>query len=508
MLTALLTGLDSTLAPGLPVLAARGGMLMSLPRLRHPHDSPFARLHSPLRLLRLRHTLILVFAALALSVLALWFTDALHYPSHAPPIADLPDAVSPSPLLAGHSPVLPVLGPIAVLPPLLPLTDASDPSPPTAVPTLAVAEPTDAPYDPYGIRRPPVPNPEYPESQSWVASHVLFFLHVPKTAGQSFITLLRFVARPYELTYRKRHSPVAPRLDLTFMQRKAIVDVCRPEERRHFSPAYARQMVHLGHADVLIREAFRHGGRQTEFVTMARDPVERVISHYCYIVQNASDRADRAVQKLNQHRVVFPTWVGYVNRSKDVWSAASFRQYVLGQQKDGLDNWHVRAMAGCLHTAVVHASDYPALCESPEAMLAEARSQMERFLFLGLTEHYEESAELLLYTLNYDPDTYRYRFRPYETVNRNRKKKQCVTDVEGEDGGAAMRALVAGIEYLDVQLYAYAKELFWARWKLLPEGPWFEDRDGAKAKAANEAKAARRRSGRGNKTPRPAAAGG
>ena len=498
MLTSVLSWLDSALFPGLPVLAARRGMLMPRPRLRHPpHDSPFAW-PPPLRLLRLRSALILVFAALALSVLALWYTDALHYPGHAPPIADLPDAVSPSPLLAGRSPVHPALGPIAVLPPLLPIADASDPSP-TNVAAVAVADPTDVPYDPYSIRRPPVPNPEYPASQSWVASHVVFFLHVPKTAGQSFITLLRFVARPYELTYRKRHSPQAPRLDLTFMQRKAIVDVCRPEERRHFSPAYARQMVHLGHADVLIREAFRHGGRQTEFVTMARDPVERVLSHYCYIVQNASDRADRAVQKLSQHRVVFPTWVAYVNRSKDVWSAASFRQFVLGQQKDGVDNWHVRAMAGCLHTAVVHASDYPALCESPEAMLAEARRQMERFLFLGLTEHYEESAELLLYTLNYDPNTYRYRFRPYDTVNKNRKKKQCVTDVEGEDGGVEVRALVASIEYLDVQLYAYAKELFWARWKLLPEGPWFEDRDGAKAKAANEAKAAKRRTGRGNR---------
>ena len=329
---------------------------------------------------------------------------------------------------------------------------------------------------PLPIRTPPPPTQSSPDTQAWLTSHVLYFLHVPKTAGQTFVTLLRYVTRPYELAYRRRAAPLAPRLDLTFMRREHIIHTLTPPQRAHFTALYSRQLTHLGHSDALIARAFTDARRATDFLTLLRHPVDRVFSHFCYAAKNASHNDPLgAARALQVHRATWPTWTRYVNRTLDAWSAASFKEFVRGQGVDGFDNWHTRAYAGCLHTVVVAEAEQPALCDDPVQMLAEAKRALAGFLYLGLTEHYAESEVLLLYTLHYDPELYRYKARPRASVNRNRKKKECMAVVTNEGREEAqLRLWIGQMERLDVELYAFAEELFWRRMKAVPPGPHWE----------------------------------
>ena len=274
-----------------------------------------------------------------------------------------------------------------------------------AASSLNSSEPT------FIIRRIPAPDGSVPETMEWVRRHALFFLHVPKTAGQSFTRLIRILAKPYQNLTGKSRGASPPRLDLTFMQRQTVVNLVLPDRRPSFTNMFGKEMSAVGHADILIAEAYEHSGRTVEFITILRNPVERVYSHFCYVLRNSKSIRNerRGLLALNRHSNVFPSWISFLNNSQaDVLSTESLRHFFLGNAADRFDNWHTRAYAGCLHTVVRAAGKQPELCRSPEAMLAEAKRQLQGFLFLGLTEHYNETVRLLQYTLQYDPARYDY----------------------------------------------------------------------------------------------------
>ena len=325
------------------------------------------------------------------------------------------------------------------------------------------------------IRRPPFPFPNSTgAAASWAASHVLFFVHIPKTAGQSFSSVLAYAARPYSAT-TGRDGPLktdrSPRMDLTFMQTREMVAAVKPAGRQHFLAVHGRQLFHVGHADTLVERVFAEGGKDTEFVTLLRRPVDRVLSHYCYIVRSSVNGRGDSLVALNPHAKLYPTWTAHVRETREPVSRASFQRFVEGQHTDGLDNWHTRAYAGCLHTAVVKADEQPPLCSDPLRMLEEAKRRLASFLYLGLLEEYVQSEKLLLYTLHYDPTQFAYTQRP-RPVNRNAKKSECVTMVVGEGAEEeAMRRWIGGYEALDASLYDWAAEVFWMRVAAMPPGP-------------------------------------
>jgi hypothetical protein len=145
------------------------------------------------------------------------------------------------------------------------------------------------------------PPTDLPSNQvlSWAESHVFFFLHVPKTAGQAFATTLRNAVAPYQLL-RNRSQKSSPRFDLTFMRTKRAVALGAPANHTSFERSYGQSSLVVGHTDVHVRELFRSSGRQVELLTMVRDPVERVYSHYCYIF---------SLPNVNMHHETFPSWI-------------------------------------------------------------------------------------------------------------------------------------------------------------------------------------------------------
>ena len=396
------------------------------------------------------------------------------------------------------------------------------------------------------------PNRRYPPSElagteagiDFITSHILFFLHIPKTAGQSFTTALTIATEPYRPILNARliaagnlsasskmnrpRKGGGRRLDLAFMQREETYNLLKPDRHAAFLSLFTNRALVFGHTDVLIARQFESDGRHVEFITMLRSPEERVLSHYCYMLTTW--------QEAKRHRLVYPSWFAFLAaKAPDAIEAlpplptppdaidsppalhfpnvssypvhqqspASFVYYYRSTPLDRIDNWHTRAYSGCLHTPMPTTPQQDIVCNSTQLMLAEAKRQLRSFLFVGLTEHYNQSVALLNYTLNTDveptspsaaladgsgsssqPPTVLLastahgqrlsansrmgtgqRRKVARVLNRNRQKSTCVSTISGNDTVRMEQMMdeVRLIEWMDMRLYDYATKLFWAR---------------------------------------------
>ena len=167
------------------------------------------------------------------------------------------------------------------------------------------------------IRRyPPTELMGTPAAKDFVINNLLFFLHVPKTAGQSFTTALSVASDPYRAIVATRASTletkrgkrsaktVGRRLDLTFMQRAELFEMLKDEKHEYFLNLYTNRVLVFGHTDTLIAQQFEADGRHVQFITLLRSPEERVLSHYCYM-QTTWNEAKR-------HALVYPSWFHFL----------------------------------------------------------------------------------------------------------------------------------------------------------------------------------------------------
>ena len=375
-----------------------------------------------------------------------------------------------------------------------------------------------------------------PAAINYIAATALFFLHVPKTAGQSFTTALSLASEPYRPILASRYAQLdeptkggrprvrkgsGRRLDLTFMQRPELFDMLKEEKHERFRSLYSSRVLVFGHVDVHIAQQFQQDGRQVDFITLLRSPEERVLSHFCYM--------QTTWQESKRHALVYPSWFNFLGaKSADAvahlpplpplpadefpspfplpvpalypaapMSNASFVYYYRSTPMDRIDNWHTRAYAGCLHIPTLTSPQRDAICNSSETMLAEAKRQLRGFLFVGLTEHYNQTLRLLNYTLNANVDIgnasaaaataqsqaavaaaapvrgrrFGNRGNPSllrktgRILNMNRKKSQCIVSISGNSSNNMERMMdeIRAVEWMDMRLYEYATRLFWAR---------------------------------------------
>ena len=321
---------------------------------------------------------------------------------------------------------------------------------------------------------------------AWIRSHALFFLHVPKTAGQSFTEQLHALCQPYQRLFSSNSEPDSappPRLDLTFMQASPILALAHPANRAEFHRVYGQHVCAAGHADIHVAAAYRQGGNRTvEFVSMLRHPVERVYSHFCDIVRGVVQGHERlALHDLAIHAPVFPTWFAYINNTEDLVSPHSFQLFLETSVEHRADNWHARAYSGCLSTSALLASELT-MCGNQSAMLEEAKAQLAGFLFVGVQDRYELSMELLRLTLrNESADSHsaigrlRRRAGPGEHregkssggtqlasghLNHNWQKGHCIDVITGRGSlTLELDAQIRRIESLDLDLYETASRL-------------------------------------------------
>lgn len=220
-----------------------------------------------------------------------------------------------------------------------------------------------------------------------------FFLHIPKTAGT---TLNRIFSAKYS--------------------EKEICSVYSREENDSFAALVSDDLEQIklvqGHIFVHDFDSFFTGPFGKKTFTFLRDPVSRVVSEYNFLLNWPKSQL-----------------YAYLNDSE-----ISLTDYVTSMSPELVyrgKNQMTRSLCGDGDS-------------SPEAMLERAKHNLQRMLFFGITEKFDESLLILKDLMDLENIF-------YERSNV-RKKKSKVTEQE----------LVVIREYneLDIKLYSFARELF------------------------------------------------
>lgn len=226
----------------------------------------------------------------------------------------------------------------------------------------------------------------------------VIFMHLPKTGGT---TLTRILEREY---------PAQHRFPLGAIVQKKI------EEFKKLSPA-RRDKIHLlyGHMAYGLHEYFPQGAR---YITVLRDPVERVISFY-YFVRDQS-----------QH---------YLHDFSNQ-DATDLKSFLESQATIVVDNFQVRLLSGAWEHV-----PYGAITR--DHLEVAKRNLREEVAVVGLTERFDETLLLLK-----DAFGWRQPWHKPQNVTRGRPKQ---SDLLPE-----IREAIVEYNRFDVELYDYAKSLF------------------------------------------------
>lgn len=225
----------------------------------------------------------------------------------------------------------------------------------------------------------------------------VIFLHIGKTAGSSFNS---FLDNYYANTFIKIGGS-GPERKKQELKELSEIDLNK------------LQKIHLikGHVDYGIHELVPQFN--WKYITFLRDPVERVISLYYYILNTP------------QH---------YLNEELTA-NNISFEEFMKGNYTVEVSNEQTRLIAGRKH-------------KSSENLLDIAIGNLENeFACVGLTERFEESICLMKNNLGL-----KWKYPVYESTNINKKKESNISP--------QLLDIIREANQLDIQLYDYAKNRF------------------------------------------------
>ena len=225
----------------------------------------------------------------------------------------------------------------------------------------------------------------------------LIFLHIPKAAGTTLHSIL------------ESHYPPA--------NTYSIYDPDLPAKEFAAWPREKREPIRLlkGHVAFGLHE-YLVG--ETTYITVLRDPVERVKSHYYYAKRYPTHYLYKEITERNM----------------------SLKDYATARLSDELDNGQVRMLAGIVSDKDV------ALGACSAGLLKQAQQNIERhFAVTGLAERFDESLALMAIRLGWDW------IPSYESLNVAPEKGQVDADT---------REAIERANPLDCELYAWAKRRF------------------------------------------------
>ncbi|MEB3230104.1 MAG: sulfotransferase family 2 domain-containing protein [Leptolyngbyaceae bacterium] len=246
--------------------------------------------------------------------------------------------------------------------------------------------------------------------------HYHVFLHIPKAGGT---TLEHIIAKNY-LPNQSIHAN-AP----------AIAQ--NPSMIFHPDLQHPRGVLmgHYQRSSVLYQFL---GDRSIIHFTMLREPIQRVISHFNYI-------KTRSNHPLNE-------------RARD-WV---LEEYAQSDIKEVQNNQTLRILGDCGGEMSKRS------LEDPELLLAEAKEVLaNEFSLFGLTERYSEFLIMASKLLGWQ-DIF------YIRKNSSKRSPRSAKVIESNQFREEALQLIHERNQLDIQLYAYAQELFEQRWQQLGLG--------------------------------------
>jgi hypothetical protein len=238
------------------------------------------------------------------------------------------------------------------------------------------------------------------QSEALVEQRTIIFLHIPKTAG---LTLYDVMNREYGRSNIFTFEGGRQRLKESIERFKRLSMVDR-----------ARYRLLRGHAPFGLHELLPN---PYAYITVLRDPVARVISHYYYIRRNP------------RHAL------------HDQVTGMTLKAYVTSNLTTELDNDQTRLMAGV--------GDSIEFGQCSPALLDQAKANADRyFLAVGVAERFDETLMVMKRTLQWQ------RFPLYTRQNVSRHKPYAA------DVSSKTRCLIEKYNELDCELYAYAWKRF------------------------------------------------
>lgn len=223
----------------------------------------------------------------------------------------------------------------------------------------------------------------------------LLFLHIPKAGGTTFHAVL-------ENLHPNKNGicSITPRFSI-----QDFINL----------PKAKREEIDLlkGHFEFGMHQYFEGGDFQ--YITLFRKPVERVISHYYYVLRTPQHYLYHKVAKTNM----------------------SLLDYATSDLTTELDNGQLRLLTG---------SEDPAITCTPE-LLEKAKENLRKyFVSFGIVEEFDKSLILFKNKMGWED------FPVYKKLNVTKKKPQEIPQ--------EVRAAIEERNRFDMELYAWAREEF------------------------------------------------
>jgi len=245
---------------------------------------------------------------------------------------------------------------------------------------------------------------------------ILYFLHVPKTAGLTLIYILNNFFDYSSILIEHSWDQLLPKLPKDFSKYRFV--------RGHFGYGFHRQF-----------------SKKPIYITMLRDPVEHTISSLEMVLRLSKLRSQYSISEemnftqmvesrlvRNLQTLFLAVDVNMLERIKSI-DLKNYEEFTLG-----------------------HLREYVQPNISDKELIEIAKKHLSEFAFVGLTERFDESLLLLCYTFDWIP--IRSRIKINVTKKRLRQKDLPKKSID----------LIREKINLDAELYNYGKQVFEERY--------------------------------------------
>jgi len=249
-------------------------------------------------------------------------------------------------------------------------------------------------------------------------SDILYFLHIPKTAGTALITILDNYFEPGSVLKPHDWHELLPQLPPDFSKYKFV--------RGHFGYSIVRNLP-----------------KKPICITMLRNPTDQVVSGLRMIRRQPRDAQKYSISENESlSDIVISGKIGSIQNPQTRWLLMDQDVIVRTRlmEKKELENYNPEEDQKMLP---IH---------SETKYLQIAKRRIQEFAFVGLVEKMEKSLFLLHYTFGWKPIRNFIRKNAAPTIDKHEKLSE-----------EALQK-ISDWTSLDIQLYNYAQELFESRY--------------------------------------------